>query len=37
MSRLDEGKEEPVSLLNVMEAASGLKSLRLSSGQGASL
>jgi len=36
MRRLDEGKEESVSLLNVMESASGLKSLRLSSGQGAS-
>ena len=36
MRRLDEGKEESVSLLNVMESASGLKSLRLSSGLGAS-
>jgi len=34
MRRLDEGKEESVRLLNVMESASGLKSLRLSSGQG---
>jgi len=33
---VDEGKEESVSLLNVMESASGLKSLRLSSGLGAS-
>ncbi len=29
MRRLDEGKEESVRLLNVMESASGLKSLRL--------
>ncbi|MDD8019788.1 MAG: RHS repeat-associated core domain-containing protein [Acidobacteriota bacterium] len=36
MRRLDEGKEESVRLLNVMESASGLKSLRLSSGLGAS-
>ena len=33
---VDEGKEESVRLLNVMESASGLKSLRLSSGLGAS-
>ncbi len=36
MRRLDEGKEQSLRLLNVMESASGLKSLWLSSGLGAS-